>query len=633
MWERFPLIRTFYRIVLIVLLGTAPAGAAEKSPEAVTPNSLYVTPNPCIVGPSGDCAVRATWEADALDAGDQTQIWAGDPATDTFALVSCAPASQAVTQSVGGVAERRLSEIRLYRTQGCPNAPPAETPLASVTVTGVTNGPTFPAPSVGPNKIDLLQQYLGRASRGNGAARFIDIESRMGRKAIVDAARTGAKFMRVAITGYAPSWFGAPSDLALWRSDPTAHWTRVDAMMNDLHDNGMGVLASFVFNTRQFPAIAHEKIADMFRSSRSESYRLLTQYVSQFIDRYRSHPALYAYEIGNETTLIPEFDYIGRCNRRAPGPLCDTLSHITTNEMIGFTTRLASFIRAQDPTRPIMSGFSLPRIDAANLRAAPPWSGDHAPQTVDTPKQFEQNLREVNQGVDVITMHYYLSQNVSYMREFGAHAQTDPFMIDITKRVADSLGKKLYIGEFGDNTRESAAEAEHDPPYPFSSNVLKQVVALGIPYSSPWIWEYYELSLDRAQSFGHADSISLEPGFTDGFIKKIAAANRALGHTPRMGPSTPVVIVVKPLAGDRFATNQEQVFAVASDDQAVVRVDLVIDESATTSLTRPPYRFSVDAEAMNGGAHVVAVRAYDADGHYGEARLNIRDGRVTETLQ
>ena len=600
-----------------------PIQALSQTDEPLLRNGLYVAPNPCIAASTGQCTVRVSWHADRLAAGEMTQIWAGRPG-EVFRLFSCSPAGETRTKPAPFVAAGKVTEFRLYRSSsGCNAQEPQVPPFAAVTATGLHRSISFPPASVGPNKIDLAMQYLGRASRGDGSAALIEVQSRLARKAIIDAARTGARFFRVAVSGYAPSWPGASSDLALWLRDPAAHWSRQDRMMEDLRASEMRVLASFAFNIRQFPAIAGETTGSFIKNPQSKSYLLFTKFVKDFIIRYRDADAIYAYEIGNEYNLFVDLDTPLRCRKKSEAR-CETHDIITTNDILAFTTRVAAFIRQLDPTKPISSGFSLPRPYAQNLRFRPePVGGGFKLNNID---DLKQSIKEYSQAMDLVSVHYYSSHYSSFASILHAHNESDHLLLRSALDVAHSTGKKLYVGEFGDNTQPAGSRAASGPEFPFSTAVLRDIVRLGIPYSSPWIWEFYQSAMDITHRPGLPDSISIEPGYSDSYIEKITAANRAIGALGRPSGGPPNLVVTRPLPGDRLSSSGQTVFAVASADSGIADVRLLIDGRLLGSLTGPPFRFVIDAEPITHGRHIITVQATDRTGLHSEATLAVQDG-------
>jgi hypothetical protein len=121
---------------------------------------------------------------------------------------------------------------------------------------GVTNAKAAPG-LFGANKFDLLLQYTGLASRGDGSPAYLRITRAMGEKAIGDARRAGFAFLRISATGYAPATATdrGPTSLHLWQSDPDTYWRLTDRMFDDLDRAHVKLVPSFLWNLSQFPAL------------------------------------------------------------------------------------------------------------------------------------------------------------------------------------------------------------------------------------------------------------------------------------------------------------------------------------------------------------------------------------------
>ena len=119
-----------------------------------------------------------------------------------------------------------------------------------------------PSPSVGLNKVDLAQQYLGKGAGADGGPEGVLMDLVLARKAIADAHKLGIHYFRVAITGYAPSVHGRPGDLDSWIKNPVQYWAAIDSMMEDLSRSDIQIIPTFVWNPVQFPSMAGETIGD-----------------------------------------------------------------------------------------------------------------------------------------------------------------------------------------------------------------------------------------------------------------------------------------------------------------------------------------------------------------------------------
>jgi hypothetical protein len=458
-----------------------------------------------------------------------------------------------------------------------------------------------PKPSIGLNKFDLFRQYRGITNEGKPDATFQKITQAMARKAMVDARNIGVTYFRVGITGIGPRKFNSPGELDLWQQDSQQYWALFDQMMTDLQSNGLHIIPVFVWIWTQFPAMTGEKSSQMITDPNSRSYRLLERYVTEFVERYKSHPALYFYELTNELNLAADMDEELRCKKDRPPEFCAPVGNISTSQMIGFTQRLATCIRKLDKSHLISSGFALPRGYAEHLRATPEFVNWSARRPPDSVTEFKKYLRDIHAGLDIVSIHFYNNDN----ERIGIKGHYNADLLDIVKRTTDEMGKLLFIGEFADKN----PTVSEDRNALFTQNVLKKIVALKIPFSAPWCWEFY---YHRPQP-NLADT-GLEPGLTDLVISKIVEANTALGNP---GPpaqvvdrTNPSVVIAYPLEAATLSVPEQTVHVMASGN-GVSKVVLLLDEKVITTLTRAPYKFILKTTDVVEGPHQITARAYD----------------------
>jgi len=362
----------------------------------------------------------------------------------------------------------------------------------------------------------------------------------------------------------------------------------------------------------------------MIRDPNSESYQLLKTYIAEFVDRYKDHPALYFYELTNELNLRADLDVVGRCEQgiSPPPTRCEPMGNFTTDQMIAFTSRLADHVRSLDPNHLISSGFSMPRPYAEHLRNKPEFSPDGPDATSDSLPEFKDNLAEIHSGMDIVSVHFYNKEGNN--NRFGITGHIDASLLNIIKQTTDELGKELFVGEFGDVN----PYIEEDKRALFTQNVLDKIVELRIPYSAPWVWEFYErtpYSLYDTPS----TSFNMEPGRTDLIISKIEEANAELGNsTPSPQPrdaTAPQVVVTWPLEGPLSC--DQLIYAVASDDSTTItEVRFLIDDDLEAVISEPPYRFSLDTAQLGLGKQEITARAYDPSGNIGQYTVTGRAG-------
>lgn len=469
--------------------------------------------------------------------------------------------------------------------------------MAGTGVAGLADG------AVGVNKFDLALQYLGWASGGDGSAAYRRVTQAMARKAIVDARHSGIRYFRISATGYAPSGFGLRGDLDLWRSDREAYWQVVDRMMDDLARNSIRLIPSFVWNLRQLPAMTRETVRDFVTDPESRSYRMLDEYVSEYVARYRTHPSLLFYEIGNELNLGADLDLVKRCVASYGRSACEAQGNFTTDEMIAFTRRIAQRIRALDPSRPISSGHSFPRSSAQHLRRTPEFSPGGPDWTKDSLEDLAAYLEATHAGFEVMSVHIYEGEPLpGFLRPDAVE------LIALSARLARGLGKTLFIGEIGGLSTDNSSTNT------FIDRALMAIGSQQVPYAALWVWQFYQTSTYR--SFDHHNTyFNIEPGYSDRLIRRIATLN---GTAPGGGPKTlddlaPIVIVTWPLecaqVGPGFT-----VHIAASDDSGVSpRVTLQQGGRDLAVGHGPPYALAVSGLAS--GEQTVVASATDEAGN------------------
>ncbi|WP_048880015.1 Ig-like domain-containing protein [Acidocella aminolytica] len=463
--------------------------------------------------------------------------------------------------------------------------------------------------SIGLNKFDLAQQYLGLASGGNGQPQYVEVERAMAKKAIVDAEANGVRFLRVAITGYAPSFYSQRSDLSLWLSNPGKYWAAMDAMMDDLHSHNIQIVPVLMFNVNQFPAMTHETVGDLLGNPHSKSWFLLVRYVTEFIKRYRGKHLIFLYEMTNELNLLADIDNVKSCQERLSPAMCSVRSNFTSAQMMAFIQRFYGLIKSLDPSVPVSTGFSLPRPSAAHLRAHPGFLYGKPDWSHDSLSRSLQYLASINKYANVISVHIYPESSM------GGIKATDPQkLIPVLEKEAKELGKPLFIGEFGAKNPESQAGQK------FIKGMLAAITQNHVAYSALWVWEFYQKN-----TYSTYDTpptrYNVGPGYTDGVIHSIKAANAKLDVMPdrlTSADAKPIVVIDYPLDCQRV-TAPVPVYAVASiDGGAVTKVKFILDGHVVGFATKPPYHVEILPDMLNSGIHHLTAVAYDDTGVTGQ---------------
>jgi hypothetical protein len=448
----------------------------------------------------------------------------------------------------------------------------------------------FPASAsaLGANKFDLMLDYVAPAPpAGADPAGYRRVRRAMAEKAILDARDAGLTFFRVAVTGYGPTEFNASRhDLSLWQNDPPQFWAALDRMFDDLDAAGIRLVPSFVWNLAQFPALGNDTTATFLRDPDSASRRLLAQFLRDFIGRYKARETILFYELGNELSLLADLDEHKRNCKADP---C-VWGNFTTADMNEFARRIAGSIKSLDPSRGVSSGYSVPRGNATHLEHQPEFSARGADWTPDTAQEFARNLIAIHQPFDIVSIHVY-PEKVPRPSGRDPGETFDP--VARAAEAARAAGKKLFVGEFGD---EGVAR-------PHIAHLLDEIVRERVDFAAIWVWEFYQTS-----TYTRAPGFNIEPGYDDDVISLLTqTATRAGMAPPPRKAAAPRVVLTWPLPCAAIDRSVE-LAAVASDGaRRIERVEFLVDGQPLAASAAPPYRAAFDPAGQ--APHIAEIEA------------------------
>lgn len=124
--------------------------------------------------------------------------------------------------------------------------------------------------------------------------------------------------------------------------------------------------------------------------------------------------------------------------------------------MVAYTHDLVATIRRADATRPISSGFGTTRPNAwhqehcrGGLHSGPCAGGGES--AIDSPEQWQQMVVWQNDAVDIASLHVYAGSKGCWFGRgrVGCHRQGNVSLLDKAAAAAASVGKPLYVGEYG----------------------------------------------------------------------------------------------------------------------------------------------------------------------------------------
>lgn len=479
--------------------------------------------------------------------------------------------------------------------------------LLHIVLTMSAHGQAAPKADIqfGINKIDLAMQYYGSANGGDHSDNARVTTQALARKSMFDAHHMGVSYLRVAVAGWGPTPGSTYNDLDLWISNPTLYWSYLDQMMRDLKAYQLKIMPTFAWHAIQFPAlVGSETVRDLLISENSLSYQLLKRYVSEFITRYSDSESIVAYEICNELNLGVDTDLVAW--KKKAGQDTAYLESYSTEDLMLFTRRLGALIRSLDPSKPISSGFGTPRPNA--YRNWKKLKGE------DSLAEFASYIKMIHSGLDLISVHMYIDANGGDFRRFNF---TSEMMLKFLNETAQSDGKKLFIGELGDNRLLNNPNATAA----FFQDTYSLIRTLQIPFSAPWVLEYYIGAPDEPDHV-----FNIEPGATDGVIQAIKSTADLLGILRPTSNDVPQVVIARPWEGARLKDQQRvSVFASASEG-SIFRIDYFIDGVFYQSVLAPPFHIDIDTSALPDGWHKIQVVATDDRGFTSEYVTNVTRG-------
>ncbi len=322
-----------------------------------------------------------------------------------------------------------------------------------------------PFRAVGLNKFDLARQYVAGGEEQEKAA-----------KDIADAAAKGFHVLRTAAIVF------YPKEMEKW-PDPV-YWERMDAMFAAARKAGLKLIPCLMWNSYLFPDMTHETMREMMTDKDSLSRQYVDYYVSQFIERYKSEPAVLFWDLWSELNLGADLEFMRplgfqHLNTVAQGcaPVRVRTDNYTTAQMISFIRDLAKLVKSIDPDHLISSGHSIPRPAAQHLRLK---SDDW---TKDSEKEAETYLRDTHPDpIDIISIHLYNFDFCADNIRYGNTDKDSAAILHNLKQIADRIGKPIFLGETG-------GQAFDDPNGavpPFSRSVIREMVAADYPVVTWW---------------------------------------------------------------------------------------------------------------------------------------------------
>ena len=311
--------------------------------------------------------------------------------------------------------------------------------------------------------------HEGRAFRGVGV-NYFDAFARTlndGNDTSYDAgfaalARRKIPFARFMCCGY---W---PAENRLYLRDKAEYFRRLDGVVKSAERHGIGLIPSMFWQTAGVPDLMGEP-CDQWGQPTSKTCEFLRAYTREVVTRYRSSPAIWGWQFGNEYNLAADLPNASEHRPPVVPKLGTPAERSARDDLTSDAVRVAFAefarqVRRIDGERIITTGDALPRRSAWHQRKERSW-------TADTAEQFaEVLLGDHADPVSVIGVHVY---ELADRPRLAAAAEA-----------ARKAGKPLFVGEFGvpgpptDKSRREFAD------------LLAAVEQSGAPLAALWVYDF-----------------------------------------------------------------------------------------------------------------------------------------------
>lgn len=314
-------------------------------------------------------------------------------------------------------------------------------------------------------------------------------------------------------------WFSYATWRDYYYNSQAAYWAKVDQVMDAMAARGICCIANIGWNLMAFTQLSYlssgATIAPKFLADKtSPLYTLFANYVTTFVQRYKNHPAVGAWQFGNETSanfgneMHPAWLLDGTGTDGGATPLPASCNWGTkpeggtysASDKMGFAeyTRFFQYFRelcySNDPWgRMVLSGDAMGNSYAVGVRRANSLAADtYADWSGSSLTNFEPWVVHREAELTAICNHIYpLAAKIGDGQFYNGGDRTVAQHIGDSKAWADAAGKPFILEEWGATYRGS-------PVDPVSTNLatetanfteaLNAIVANDVPLALVWNW-------------------------------------------------------------------------------------------------------------------------------------------------
>ncbi|MCB1934139.1 MAG: cellulase family glycosylhydrolase [Candidatus Accumulibacter sp.] len=275
-------------------------------------------------------------------------------------------------------------------------------------------------------------------------------------------AQAGFRFVRV-MGG--PLW---PSEwTSSYGANKTRYFARVKQFLDCAAEHKIGIVLSLFWRHATQADLASESVNAGLGTSGSATRVRCATIIQEYAERFAGHPAVAAWEVGNEYSLFAANGSLPTANagNGTPASYSSPADVLTLESMRSFYTFFAQTVQQYDTTgRLILSGNGGP--------------GGVIEKTLDNYKTIVplDNPAPMNS----ISIHKYARN------EFGnrAYADLTDTLIELRK-LSDAAGKPFILGEFGSERNETYGGYGGDTVF---ATACEAVYRSGIPLAFAWNW-------------------------------------------------------------------------------------------------------------------------------------------------
>ena len=247
--------------------------------------------------------------------------------------------------------------------------------------------------------------------------------------------------------------FGTITDYELYLSDPDEFWKTSERMLDMALEAEIGVIVH-VISSMTFTSMLGEK-ASAIGDVNSKSMAFMRNWTRDMVTRFKNHPAVWGWEIGNEMNLEQDlvrneaYEYIFGPQVGEP----DAFDNVSAAEYQVCKREIAKVIREVDPYRIISSGDAMQREAANSLRQASEKMNEKHEWKVDWSRDtlkdwLNMSLYCTPDPVDTISTHYGMTYD-DYSFMLRDATLTNEQLLSYYVRLAKENKKGFYFGEFG----------------------------------------------------------------------------------------------------------------------------------------------------------------------------------------